>query len=79
MSQKNSVKLKESQKQELEDIFQRFLNDPKIQRMKDIPMHRGSNTYLHSFRAAKLSIKRAIAHKEVDLKTLLISSILHDY
>ena len=73
------MRLTEEQKQELEAIYQRFLNDPKIQKMKDIPMHRGSNTYLHSFRVAKLSIKRAMSHKEVDLKTLLIASILHDY
>ena len=66
-------------KQELENIYQRFLHDDRILRMKEIPMHRGSNCYLHSFKVAKLAVKRALKKKNADLKTILISSILHDY
>ena len=67
------------EKIELEEMFVAFLNDERIQRMKQIPMHRGSNCYLHSFKVAKLAIKRAVRHKAVDLKVILIASILHDY
>ena len=42
-------------------------------------MHRGSNCYLHSFRVAKLAIKRGARHSKIDLETLLVASILHDY
>ena len=73
------MKLTDLEKQELEEIYQRFYNDEKIQRMKDIPMHRGSNCFLHSFRVVKLSIKNALRHKDVNLKNILIAAILHDY
>ena len=67
------------QKQELENIYQSFLHDPKILRMQDITMHRGSNCYIHSFKVAKLAIKRALRHKKGDLKMVLLGAILHDY
>ena len=73
------MKLTIEEKQELEDIYQEFLHNEKIQRMKSIPMHRGSNCYIHSFKVAKLAIKRALRHKKGNLKTILIASILHDY
>ena len=47
-------------KQELEDIYQSFLHNEKILKMKEISMHRGSNCYIHSFKVAKLAIKRAL-------------------
>ena len=68
-----------NQKQELIDIYNTFLNDSHILKMKEIPMHRGSNCYIHSFKVAKLSIKRALKRKGYNLKALLIASILHDY
>lgn len=68
------------EKEELEKIYQSFLHNEKILRMKDIPMHRGSNCYIHSFKVTKLAIKRALKKKKaVDLKTLLLGSIFHDY
>ena len=75
----STMKLTDERKKELEDIYQNFLHDEKILKMKEIPMHRGSNCYLHSFRVAKLSIKRALRHKEVDLLVILLGAILHDY
>ena len=42
-------------------------------------MHRGSNCYIHSFKVAKLAIKRALRHKRGDLYIILVGSILHDY
>ena len=42
-------------------------------------MHRGSNCYIHSFKVAKLAIKRALRHKKGDLYVILVGSILHDY
>lgn len=72
---KISLKLKNK----LEDLYQLFLKEPKILRMKDIPMHRGSNCYIHSFKVAKLAIKRALRHKKGNLEVILIASVFHDY
>ena len=73
------MKLTLEEKQSLEDIYQDFLHNEKIQQMKEVPMHRGSNCYVHSFKVAKLAIKRAIRHKKGNLMQILIASILHDY
>ena len=73
------MKLTNEQKQELENLYQSFFHDPKIERMKDIPMHRGSNCFIHSFSVAKLAIKRALRHKNVNLHVILLGAILHDY
>ena len=71
--------ISEEEKRELEYIYQSFLHDDKILKMKEISMHRGSNCYIHSFKVAKLAIKRALRHKKVNLKTVLLGAILHDY
>ena len=73
------MKITKERKQELEAIYQSFLNDEKILKMKDIPMHRGSNCYFHSFKVTKLAIKRALRHNKGDLYVILLGSILHDY
>ena len=75
------MKLTTEQKESLENIYQTFLKDERIQRMKDIPMHRGSNCYEHSFKVAKKAVKNAINFykKNVDLVVVLIGAILHDY
>ena len=73
------MKIDDIKKKELEDIYQSFLNDEKVLKMKDIQMHRGSNCYIHSFKVAKLAIKRALRHKKGDLYIILLGSILHDY
>lgn len=73
------MKISSIEKQELENIYQRFFHDEKIERMKTISMHRGCNCFIHSFRVAKLAIKNALRHKNVNLKNILIGSILHDY
>jgi len=74
------MKLSEEKKQELESIYQSFLHNDKILKMKEVSMHRGSNAYMHSFKVAKLAIKRALRRKkELDLNSILIASILHDY
>ena len=69
------------QKNELEKIYQSFLHDEKILKMKEIEMHRGSNCYIHSFKVAKLAVKRTLRHHKVDVNiyTVLFASILHDY
>lgn len=71
--------ISEERKKELENIYQSFLHDEKILNMKTISMHRGSNCYIHSFKVAKLAIKRALRHKECNLEIVLLGSILHDY
>lgn len=73
------MKITEEVKQELESIYQRFFHDEKVQRMKTIAMHRGCNCFIHSFRVARRAIKNALRHKSVNLKNILIASILHDY
>ena len=73
------MELTEERKQELEAIYQSFLHDEKILKMKEVSMHRGSNCYIHSFKVAKLAIKRALRHKRGDLYVILVGSILHDY
>ena len=73
------MKITPEKKEELENIYKEFLHNEKIQRMKLIPMHRGSNCYIHSFKVAKLAIKRALRHKKGHLKHILIAAILHDY
>lgn len=75
---KNNIS--EEEKNKLENIYQEYLHNPLIERMKNIRMHRGSSCYIHSFKVAKLAIKRAIRRKKkLDLETILIASILHDY
>ena len=74
--------LTSEQKQELEDLYQSFLHDEKVLKMKDIQMHRGSSCYIHCFRVAKLCIKKTSKKKKYsmdDLKNVLIAAILHDY
>ena len=75
------MKITEEQKARLEDLYQSFLHDERVLRMKEISMHRGSNCYEHSFKVAKKAIKRALRHKEetVNLEVVLIGAILHDY
>ena len=75
------MKINKEQKEQLEKIYQTFLNDEKIKRMINIPMHRGSNCYIHSFKVAKRAIKRAIGtHKDnINLEMVLLGAILHDY
>lgn len=73
------MKLTIEAKKQLEQIYQTFLNNEKVQRMKSITMHRGSNCFIHSFRVAKLAIKRALRHKKGNLEHILIGAILHDY
>ena len=70
----------ENEKNRLEGIYKDYLNNPLILKMKEVPMHRGSNTYIHSFLVAKASIKKAIKSKrKLDLESILIGAILHDY
>ena len=74
------MKLTEERKQKLEDIYLRYLHDEKILKMKEVPAHRGSNTYIHTFRLVKEVMKKAIkSRKNLDLENLLIATIFHDY
>ena len=73
------MKITEEEKNRLEDIYQAFLHDEKILRMKEISMHRGSNCYEHSFKVAKKAIKKSLKRKDVKLEVVLLGAILHDY
>lgn len=60
------------EKIELENLYQKYLHDPRILKMKEIGMHRESNSYIHSFKFCKLAIRRAIRKgKKVDLEAIL--------
>lgn len=75
-------KLTKEQKDELEAIYQFYLNNENVKRMNEIQMHRGSSCYIHSFRVAKLCVKKAARYQRYtfeDLKNVLVASILHDY
>ena len=68
------------QKEELETLYQSFFTNPLINKMKEIPMHRGSNCFIHSFKVCKMVVHKAIKRKyNYNLKDLIIASILHDY
>ena len=76
------MKLTKEEKDRLEEIYQYFLNDQRVMRMKAVPMHRGSNCYEHSFKVAKKAIKhglRRINKEKIDLEVILVGAILHDY
>ncbi len=73
------MKISEEKKKELEGVYQSFLHDERILKMKEIFMHRGSNCYIHSFKVAKLAIKRALRHNKGDLYIILLGATLHDY
>ena len=74
------MKLTNERKQKLEEIYHRYLNDEKVLKMKDVPAHRGSNTYLHTFKLVKEVMRKAIkSKKDLDLENLLIATIFHDY
>ena len=73
------MKITIEEQNRLETIYQAFLNDEKILRMKDISMHRGSNCYLHSFKVAKKAIKKSFNRKDINLEVVLLGAILHDY
>jgi len=75
------MKITGEQKEKLEAIYQSFLHDEKILRMKEISMHRGSNCYEHSFKVAKYAMKIALRgnKKDLNLEAILIGAILHDY
>lgn len=75
----NVMKIDEEKKKELEQIYQSLLNDPRILKMKEIPMHRGSNCYEHSFKVTKIAILHASKHKKINLKEILYACVLHDY
>ena len=73
------MKISEQDKKQLEEVYQSFLRDERILKMKEIAMHRGSNCYIHSFKVAKTAIRRALRHRKGNLYTILVGAILHDY
>ena len=67
-------------KQKLEETYRYYLHHEAILKMKDVPAHRGSNTYIHTFRLAKEIMKKAVkSRRNLDLENLLIATIFHDY
>lgn len=72
--------LTEKRKQKLEETYQYYLHHEAILKMQEIPAHRGSNVYLHTFKLVKKVMKKAVkSRKNLDLETLLEATILHDY
>lgn len=79
MDTNRKMYISSEEKQQLEDLYQSYLNNEKVLRMKSIPMHRGSNCFIHSFRVAKLAMKRAARKKNLDYKAILEGALFHDY
>ena len=73
------MKLTKEEKEELERLYQSFLHDERILKMKEIPMHRGSNCYVHTFKVVKKAIKMGLRKKNINLKLLLTACVFHDY
>ena len=73
------MKITEEGKKLLEDKYQDFFHNPLVEKMKEVPMHRGSNCYMHSFRVARKAIRLGLKKKKVDLEAILVAAILHDY
>ena len=74
------MKISDEEKQELEELYQYYLNNKNIKKMDDIQMHRGSSCYIHSFRVAKRAVQIATSTKrKYNLKNILVGAILHDY
>ena len=73
------MKITIEEKERLEKLYQSFLKDEKILRMKDISMHRGSNCYIHCFKVAKRAVNKSLNKKDINLEVVLIGAILHDY
>ena len=68
------MRIDSQKRKELEDIYLYFFHHEKIQKMKDVEMHRGSDTFLHSFKVAKLAIKRRLTVANTPDETLDIVS-----
>ena len=72
--------LTEERKKSLEETYQTYLHHEAILKMREIPVHRGSNVYLHTFKVTKKVIKKAgKSGKNLDLEALLLAAIFHDY
>ena len=74
------MQLTEERKNSLEKTYQYYLHHEAILRMKEIPAHIGSNVYIHTFKVVKKVMKKAIkSRRNLDLESLLIAAIFHDY
>lgn len=74
------MQITDEKRKELEDLYQSLFTNPLINKMKSIPMHRGSNCFIHSFKVCKLVIQKALKSKyNYNLNNLIVASILHDY
>lgn len=74
------MQLTKERKQKLEETYRRYLHDERILKMREVPAHRGSNTYIHTFKLVKEVMRKAIkSREELDLENLLLATILHDY
>ena len=74
------MNISEDRKRALEETYQYYFHNEKILKMKEIPAHRGSNTFIHTFKLVKAVMRKAIkSRKEIDLESLLLATILHDY
>ena len=72
--------LTEERKQKLEETYRFYLHNEDILKMKEVPAHRGSNTYYHTFKLVKEVMRKAIkSKKDLDLENLLVATIFHDY
>jgi len=74
------MKISQEEFNKLNDLYKKFFNDPRMQRMKEIPMHRGSCCFLHVFKVTKMAVLMGMkSKKKLDLTSLLVGAVFHDY
>lgn len=62
------------------DLFAGLLSDPKIQKLKNYPQHRTTNTYEHSKHVTETCLKWSHNRgMSIDEETLIRATMLHDY
>jgi len=77
---KYKTKINNSNHDEFQSLYTSLSNNEKILKMKEIPQHRGSNSYEHSLKVAKLAYKISRTLKiKADYYSIIRASILHDY
>lgn len=75
-----SMEVSKEEFERLSNLYKKYYNDPDIALMKQIPMHSGSNCFMHVFKVAKTAfIKGLKCKKQVDLEAILVASIFHDF
>jgi len=73
-------KLTQEEKAKYQEIYEKFLDDPRLLRIGKIQQHRGSNTFLHVCKVTKYAYKLAKGSCiKINFEDLITGAMLHDY